>query len=134
MRRVHAHVIEREPSPEPVDTLSVFIEFANRASGVLCGVRTTPQFWRIHVFGKDGSAEALEDIDVVLRRTELPPQRLTFERVDSLRLQLEAFAQSVKTGAPYAISTEQMRQDVAAFEAIVKSVESGKPQLVMANP
>jgi len=121
-RRVHAQLIVRESSPEPVDTLSVFIEFANRVSGVLCGVRTTPQCWRVHVFGRNGSAEALEDIDLVVRMTDASPRRLTFERVDALRLELEAFADAVATGAPYPIPFEQMIDGVAALEATIKSL------------
>ena len=58
-RSIFAKLIEHPPSPDPVDTVSVFIEFENRVSGVLCGVRTTPQFWRVHVFGDRGSVEAL---------------------------------------------------------------------------
>ncbi len=122
-RRVSAQLLAREPNPGPVDTLSVYFEFANRASGVLCGVRSTPQYWRIHVFGKQGSAEALEDVDLVVRKTDAQPQRRTFERVDALRAELEAFAQCVETGAPNPIPFEEMLDGVAAFEAIVKSTE-----------
>ncbi len=129
-RRVHAQLIARESSPEPVDTLSVFIEFANRVSGVLCGVRTTPQYWRVHVFGRNGSAEALEDVDLVVRMTDASPRRLTFERVDALRLELEAFADAVATGAPYPIPFEQMIDGVAALEATIKSLAAESPVVV----
>lgn len=120
--RVHAQLIARKSSPEPVDTLSVFIEFANCVSGVLCGVRSTPQYWRVHVFGRNGSAEALEDIDLVVRMTDASPHRITFKRVDALRLELEAFADAVATGAPYPIPFEQMIDGVAALEATIKSL------------
>lgn len=129
-RRVHARHIARESSPEPVDTLSVFIEFANRVSGVLCCVRTTPQYWRVHVFGRNGSAEALEDVDLVVRMTDASPRRLTFERVDALRLELEAFADAVATGAPYPIPFEQMIDGVAALEATIKSLAAESPVVV----
>ena len=126
VRRVSARLTAREPAPEPVDTLSVFLEFENRASAVLCGVRTTAQFWRVHVFGTNGSAEALEDTEVVLRMTDTAPRRSTFGRVDALQLQLEAFAESVETGAPYPIPDGQMLDGVAAFEAIVQSIAEGR--------
>jgi predicted dehydrogenase len=67
-QRVTAHSVSHESLSAPVDTLTVFMEMANRVSGVLCGVRTTPQFWRVHVFGENGSAEAIEDVDVVVRK------------------------------------------------------------------
>ncbi|HKA44388.1 MAG TPA: Gfo/Idh/MocA family oxidoreductase [Burkholderiales bacterium] len=124
VRLVHAHLIEREANDAPVDTLSVFLEFANRVSGLLCAVRTTPQYWRVHAFGKNGSAEALEDADVVVRMTDKAPRRVTFERVDALRLELEAFAEAVTTCRPYPIPFEQMLEGVAALEAITDSLEA----------
>jgi len=126
-RRVHAQLVERERGGEPIDTLTAFIEFANRVSGVLCCVRTTPLYWRVHVFGRDGSAEVLGDTELVLRKTDAPPQRVGFERVDALRLELEAFAGAVANGAPYPIPFEQMLEGVAAMEAIVRSLESKGP-------
>ena len=125
-RRVHAQFTARPSATEPLDSLSVFIEFANRVSGVMSCVRTTAQYWRIHVFGRNGWAEALEDIDLVVRKTDSPPQRLTFQRVDALRLELEAFAQCIKAGAPYPIPFTQMLEGVAATEAVVKSIEVGR--------
>lgn len=131
--RVHAQLVSRETGPEPVDTLSVFMEFADRVSGVLCGVRTTPQYWRVHVFGRNGSAEALEDVDVVVRMTDAPARRFTFERVDALRLELEAFANAVATRALYPIPFEQMIAGVAASEAIIKSLAAGNAVTVGAS-
>ena len=127
VRRVNAQLISHELGPEPVDTVSVFLEFANRVSGVLCGVRTTPQYWRVHVFGADGSAEALGDRDLVLRTFDANPQHLRFESVDALRLELDAFADAVAGHAPYPISVEQMIDDVAVLDATIKSLESNAP-------
>jgi predicted dehydrogenase len=132
-RRVQAHLVPRGSVPEPLDTVSVFVEFANRASGVLCGVRTTPQFWRVHVFGSDGSAEALEDTGLVLRTNDAKPRHLSFEPVDALRLELEAFADAVAGRAPYPITVQQMIDDVALLEASISSIESGAPVQVGAS-
>jgi predicted dehydrogenase len=125
VRSVHAHVISHPPAPEPVDTVTVFLEFANRVSGVLCGVRTTPQYWRVHVFGKEGSVEALGPTDLTIRRTDKEPQHLEFAAVSSLRLELEAFADAVDGRVPYPITPQQMLDGVAALEATVRSIESG---------
>jgi predicted dehydrogenase len=130
VRRVSAQFIAHPPRPEPVDTVSLLLEFENRVSGVLCGVRTTPQFWRVHVFGTQGSAEALEQNDLVLRKSGAQPQRLSFEPFDALRYELEAFADAVSGNAPYPIPVEQMLADVAALEAAFKSIETGEPVLV----
>src|SRR5262245_27586082 len=108
VRRVSAQYIEHPPRPEPIDTVSLLLEFENRVSGVLCGVRTTPQFWRVHVFGTHGSAEALEQTELVLRRTGALPEYLRFEPFDALRHELDAFADAVTGNAPYPIPVEQM--------------------------
>jgi predicted dehydrogenase len=126
-RLIAARMTEREPEPAPVDTLSVFIEFASGASGVLCGVRSTAQFWRLHVFGARGSAEALEDSEMVLRITDQPLRRIKLAPVDALRLELEAFADSVETGAPFPITDAEMIAGAAAFEAIVRSIAEKRP-------
>ena len=125
-RRAAARLTEREPEPAPVDTLSVFLEFESGASGVLCGVRSTAQFWRLHVFGARGSAEALEDTEIVLRMTDQPLRRIRMAPVDALRLELEAFADNVESGSPFPITDAEMIAGAAAFEAIVNSIAQGK--------
>lgn len=130
VRRVQAQLITRKPPPEVLDTVSVLFEFANGVSGVLCGVRATPFFWRVHVFGTKGSAEALGETDLVLRMSNAKPQHLSFEPVDTLRSELDLFADAVAGRAPYPIPTTQMIATVAAFEAVVKSMASNSPVLV----
>ncbi|MCC7486195.1 MAG: Gfo/Idh/MocA family oxidoreductase [Burkholderiales bacterium] len=127
VRSVHARLIERPPRPEPVDTVSVLLQFENDVSGVLCAVRTTPQYWRVHVFGTEGSAEALEQNDLVLRACGARPRHLSFEPVDALRCELEAFADAVAGRQPYPIPVEHMLADVATLEAILRSIETKGP-------
>jgi predicted dehydrogenase len=125
VHEAHAHVVSHPPAPEPVDSLTVFLEFSSRVSGVLCGVRTTPAYWRVHVFGKEGSVEALGATELIVRKTDAAPQKFTFEPVDTLRLELEAFADAVSGGAPYHIAPQQMIDAVAALEATIESIKSG---------
>ena len=127
VRQVSAQLIEHPPAPEPVDTLSVLMEFASRVSGVLCGVRSTAQFFRVHVFGSKGSAEALGDRELIVRMCDAKPQRLQFDPVDTLRCELEAFADAIEGLAPFPIPGEQMIANVAALEAVLKSIESRAP-------
>lgn len=130
VHRLYAQLIVRPPAPEPVDTLSVLMEFEHRVSGMLSGVRTTPQYWRVHVFGKRGSAEALGDKELVVRMTDSAPKHLRFEPVDTLRFELEAFADAIEGRAPYPIPMEQMVANVAALEATLKSIATQAPVLV----
>ena len=125
LRRVQARLLAHKPAPDPYDTLSVLLEFESGISGMLAAVRSTPMFWRVHVFGRDGSAEVLGRTELVLRRSGKDAQHLRFEPVDSVRANLEAFADAVAGRAPYPISTREMVNVVTAFEAIVKSADSG---------
>jgi predicted dehydrogenase len=125
-RRVQAHVVKHPPAPDPVDTLTLFMEFANGASGVMCAVRTSPSYWRVHVFGKDASCEAVGPTSLTVRRTDAQPEHFAFEPVSSLRAELEAFADAVTGVAPYPITPRDMIHGVALLEAAIRSFDSGK--------
>ncbi len=125
VRYVHARLVTRKPQPDPHDTVSVLFEFANRVTGTLGAVRASPFYWRVHVFGRDGSAEALGENDLVVRRAGGKPQLTSFEPVDSLRAEFDAFADAVAGRAPYPIPLEQMVDTTAAFEAVIRSIETG---------
>ena len=126
VRRLHAQLLSHKSAPDPLDTLSVMIEFESGSSGMLGTVRSTPAYWRVHVFGRDGSAEALGRTELIVRRGGKEPERRLFEPVDSVRANLEAFADAVAGHAPYPISPREMIDVVAAFDGIVKSVAAGR--------
>jgi predicted dehydrogenase len=46
--------------------------------------------------------------------------------VDSLRAEFDAFADAVAGGAAFPISMDEMILTIAAFDAIVRSIESGQ--------
>lgn len=126
-RSVHAQVLSLQPQPSPLDTITVMFEFeraGQRASGTLAAIRSTPFYWRIHVFGTEGSAEALGETDLVLRLKGQALQHKSFEAVDSLAAEFDAFADALEGRAPYPISGDEMIATIGAFEAIVASVES----------
>ena len=124
VRRVQALLLSHKPPPDPLDSLSVLLEFASGVSGTLAAVRSTPAFTRVHAFGRRASAEVLGRTDLVLRKSGMEPRHLTFAPVDTVRVNLDAFAEAVAGGAPYPISTAQILATVAGFEAIVEAVKS----------
>ena len=130
VRRVAVQQILQRPPPESLDTLAITFEFANRVSGVLCGVRATPLFWRVHVFGNRGSAEAVGPTEFILRMSGAQPERRNFEPVNALRCALEAFADAVEGRAAYPIPVAQMIDVIAGLEAIVKAMHSNAAMLV----
>ena len=123
LKRVHGQLIVRKPRPDPSDTVSVILEFQNRVSGFLGTVRASPFYWRVHVFGRNGSAEAIGENELVVRLPGGKVERSSYEKVDTLRSEFEAFADAVEGRAPYPITTEQMINVVAAFEAIIEALE-----------
>ncbi len=125
--RVSAQHILRRPPPESLDTLAITFEFANHVSGVLCGVRATPLYWRVHVFGNKGSVESIGPGELVLRLSGKQPERQTFEPINALRANLEAFADAIEGRAAYPIATREMIDVIAAVEAIAASINAGKP-------
>jgi predicted dehydrogenase len=123
-RWVHARLSERKPPPAPLDTVSALLEFADGTSGLLATVRATPFFWRVHAFGSEGSAEVLGETELILRKPGAAPRRVSLDPVDSLRAELEAFADAIDGRAAFPISQTQMLHTVTAFEAVIRSLET----------
>jgi len=88
-------------------------------------VRSTPMFSRVHLFGRDSSAEALGRTELVIRRSGKEPEHLRFANVDSVRANLEAFADAVAGRVAYPITPREIVDVVGAFEAIAKSAGAG---------
>ena len=124
---VSAQFISHQGGHDPRDTVSVLFSFANRMSGLLGAVRASPVYWRVHVFGDQGSVEALGETEVVIRLQDGKTERRDFPRIDSLRAEIDAFADAAAGRSPYPITPDEMVNTIAAFEAVIRSLESGKP-------
>jgi predicted dehydrogenase len=124
VRRVQALLLSHKAPPDPHDSLSALLEFTSGISGTLAMVRSTPAYFRLHAFGRNASAEVLGRTHLVLRRSGAEPQNLTFPLVDSVRANLEAFADAVAGVSPYPIPTSEMLATVTAFEAIAEAAKS----------
>jgi predicted dehydrogenase len=124
VHRVQALLLSHKLPPDPLDSLSALLEFTSGVSGTLAMVRSTPAYFRLHAFGRNASAEVLGRTDLVLRPSGAEPQQLSFPPVDSVRANLEAFADAVAGVSPYPISTSEMLDTVAAFEAIAEAAKS----------
>ena len=126
-RRVLARVHSTRSGPDPRDATAVMIEFASGLQGYFAMIRATPLYWRVHVFGDRASVEALGENEVVVRYEGGRTERHTFNAVDSLRVELDAFADSIPrpghTPRPYPIGMDEMGHGIALFEAIVKSID-----------
>jgi predicted dehydrogenase len=124
VQRVHAQLHTYKEGLPPLDAMVAMYRFASGLSGTLATVRATPFYWRVHVFGSSGSAEVLGETELVLRMSGRPAERLAFAPEDSLRAELEAFADAVERRAPYPIPAGEMLATVSAFEATVRSLDA----------
>jgi predicted dehydrogenase len=125
VNRVHARLLSLKPSPDPWDSLSVLLEFASGVGGMLACVRSTPMFLRLHAFGRNGSAEVVSRHDIIIRKSGAEPIRLKFPLNDSVRINLEAFADAVSGAAPYPVSPDQIAAVTNTFVAIADAIRTG---------
>jgi predicted dehydrogenase len=129
---VSARLTTYRPGPDPRDTIGVSFEFVNGLTGYFGAVRASPVYWRVHVFGDEGSAEALGEDEIVLRTRGGKVEHRKFERIDSLRAEFDAFADAIEGRAPYPIRTAEIVDVVAAFDAIIQSISTKRPVAVPA--
>ena len=125
--RVFAMSERRQVADDVDDTTSMLLRFSGGASASLATVMATGDFWRLHVLGSKGWIEmhgvralTVSDLDRVVETTR-------FEPVDIERAELEAFADAITAGTPFAVSSEEAVNGVATLEAIVLSAERGAP-------
>ena len=123
--RVRGQLVVHKPPPVPRDVATLMMEFENGVSGMMTTVRASPFYWRVHVFGDKGSAESVDEHELLLHKGEARPERLTFEPNNALRMELEVFADAIEGRAPFPVTAADMLATVAAFEASVKALESG---------
>jgi predicted dehydrogenase len=124
---VDAKVFSRKPSPDPRDVVAVLATFESGATGLMATVRAAPMFFRVHVFGTKGAAEARGEDELIVSMIGQQPKSHVYEHVDPLRTLIEAFADAVEGKAPFPITPDEMLGMVGAFEASVLSVETGRP-------
>jgi predicted dehydrogenase len=124
---VDARAFAPKPPPDPRDVVTALVEFASGATGQLTTIRATVPFWRVHVFGTKGFAEARDEDMLRVGYIGSAPEERRFEHVDSLKVMVEAFADAVEGRAPFLVRPDQMLDVVGAFEAIVTSLKTGKP-------
>jgi predicted dehydrogenase len=125
--KVDARVYSQKPPPDPRDAAAALVEFKSGTTGLLATVRAAPMFWRIHVFGSKGWAEAREETMLTVAMIGERPQTTTYPQADSLGSLIAAFAETIETGKPFPVTTSDMLDVVGAFEAIIRSIGEGQP-------
>ncbi len=124
--QITAQFISHRTGADPRDTVSVLFRFANGISGFLGAVRASPIYFRVHVFGDEGSVEALGETQVVTRLKGGKTEVRDFPKIDSVLAEMDAFADAVAGVAPYPITTDEMVNTIASFEAVIQSITTEK--------
>lgn len=131
--------LRRHREDRPSDaTLSVQFDFASGATGYMCNIGPTPYYQRITLFGDEGWVEHTEtahiqDPDPALVTWRGQDEEIwsrTFDPIDQVRANLEAWAAAVEDGADYKFTDAQKVHNVEILEAIVNSTESGRMEKV----
>jgi predicted dehydrogenase len=122
--RLHSHA----PGPPPLDSALLAIDFASGITGTLATVRATPFYWRVHVFGTSGSAEVLDDVTTIIRKSGHAPETVRHPSIDVLAAELDAFADAVEAKQPFPVAQAEVLATLAAFEAALRSMTTGRPE------
>src|ERR1700737_458290 len=89
VRRIYAQLNSRERGPPPLDTAMLMMNFASGITGTLSTIRATPFYWRVHVFGTEGSAEVLDETTLIQRKSGSKSTQHTCPAIDVLRAELD---------------------------------------------
>lgn len=123
--QITAQFISHRTGADPRDTVSVLFKFRNGISGFLGAVRASPLYFRVHVFGDEGSVEALDETRTITRLKGGKTEVKDFPKIDSVLAEIDAFADAVAGVAPYPITTAEMIDTIGSFETIINSIRTG---------
>jgi predicted dehydrogenase len=121
--------------PDNGDVVSALIRFESGATGYLNAILVTPHYLCLTVFGSEAWVEVRNET-----HPDTPgPSVLTFQHrdgrretrayqwVNTVRLNLEAFARAIDRGATYPFTDAEKVGNIAVLEAICRSAASNAP-------
>jgi predicted dehydrogenase len=134
--RVTARTASQILSAPSEDFVSAGIDFANGARGRITCLSTPPFYGRFTLIGDQGWVEVQEggnvDRGIPSSFVHCGPdgsrQIRSYDDVNTVRLNFEAWADAVEGRAPYRFSTEQLLANIRILDALVRSAAAdGKP-------
>jgi predicted dehydrogenase len=120
------------------DTLSITIGFAGGTTALLSAVLATPFMGRIAMLGSKGWMEIRDRShpenstgwDVITVHRDETPMTTFYAPHPAVRDNLEAFGRAALGQASYPVPLDEMLANVRSFEAIRRSVKSGKIEAI----
>lgn len=104
------------------DTTAMMMRFKGGASGYLGTIYVTADIWRLQVYGSKGYAEMRGETSLVVKDLKNVERVTNFPNANIVGLALEAFAEAASGGAPFPVTAEEAIAGVAAYEAMIASV------------
>jgi predicted dehydrogenase len=131
--------VNRHAAAHADDTTDVLLTFKNGASGhIFCSTVATPHY-RMALYGTGGFAEILgHQMGTYRFIASLPgeafgaaaPEVFETKGFNMLTANLESFALSIENRKPFPTPLADIRHGVAVFEAILRSMASGRAETV----
>jgi predicted dehydrogenase len=113
------------------DVVCVNLSFKNGMVGTLSTMLTTPRQWRVQLFGTSQWAHMRDEHLLDICDSSGALRALIFDPVDTLKLELEAFADAIAGRIDYPVSLSDALHGVAATEAILESAANGGTLVVV---
>jgi predicted dehydrogenase len=132
---VQAMTAARVLPGENGDVISALLRFRSGATAYLNAILYTPLYLRFTVFGTKAWVEYRNETHpdtpgpstLTVQVTGEPPRVVTYEWTDSVRANLDLFAQAIGGRAEYVFTDEQKIGNIAVLEAIARSAAEGRP-------
>jgi predicted dehydrogenase len=117
------------------DVVSVLLRHETGLTSYLNAILYTPHYLRFCVFGSKAWVEYINETHpdtpgpatLRIQVTGQPPRIITYDWTDSVRANLDQFAQAAQGRATYCFTDDQKIGNIGVLEAIVRSVATGDP-------
>lgn len=135
IEQIFAMTATRNPANANGDVLNFTARFKSGATGTFNSVLETPLYIRFAVFGSKAWVESRDyshpsevgPTDLFISRSEGEIKTQTYQYVDTVKLNFEAWADAIAGVADYPFTKAQKLENIAVFEAICQSAETGLP-------
>ena len=134
VKQIFAMTAKRNPANNNGDILNFSVKFKSGATGTFNSVLETPLYIRYAVFGSKAWVETRDychpsevgTTDFLICRNGGKIEKTSYETIDTVKINFEAWADAVSGVAEYPFTNAQNLENIAVFQAICESVDSGR--------
>ena len=132
---VFASTTSRVAYPENGDVISALLRFESGATGYFNAILVTPHYLCLTVYGSDAWVEVRNETHpdtpgpstLTLQHKDGRHEVKPYDWLDTVRANVEAFAQAIEGKAPYPFSDAEKVGNIAVLEAVARSAASRQP-------